>query len=565
MTSVYKERPWLKNYLPGVPHDVEIPEISVNALFDQIVEKYPNRTAIIFYGKKISYRELQDKIYRFANALGGFGIKKGDRVALLLLNTPEHVVAFYATLRIGAVVTAISPVYVSSEIKHQLEDSGAEILICQDILYETVEKTGVTFKQVILTSVTESLPSIKKLLGKSILRGVYQKMAAPPPEITKRDNFHEFQTLLAKHKPNPPVIDINPQEDLVTLPYTGGTTGKPKGVMITHYNIIANLFQFKNFLSILEEGKETWVSYMPFYHAAGQVIALLNGILQGFTLVVLTNPDIDDILSAIVHHQPSTFFGAPAIYEVLKDYNKTDRINWKAMKLVLSGADALHEYTARDWKNRTGTEIHEGYGMTECTAVTHEPPPGNVVLGSVGIPICNTNAAILDPEKDAFSPINEIGEIAIMGPQVAKGYWNNVEATNDCIADIDGGKWWRTGDLGRMDENGFFYIYDRKRDLIKYKGLRVYAREVEEALKTHPKIKDVGVIGVKDIKVGEIVKALVVLESDARGSLSEADISEYCKDKLAHYKIPGVIEFVGELPRTDVGKVSRRELREEEA
>ncbi len=491
-------------------------------------------------------------------------MKKGDRVALLLLNTPEHIIAFYAALRIGAVVTAISPVYVSSEIRHQLEDSGAELLICQDILYEVVRKTGITFRQVILTSVTESLPAMKKLMGKSILRGVYQKMAAPPADIKNRGNFHDFQKLLAGHTPDPPLITIDPKQDLVTLPYTGGTTGKPKGVMITHYNIVANLYQFKNFLSVLEEGKETWISYMPFYHAAGQVIALLNGILQGFTLIVMTNPDIDDILSAVVSTQTSTFFGAPTIYEILKDHTKTDRVPWKSMKVILSGADALHEYTARDWKKRTGTDIQEGYGMTECTAVTHENIPGNIRIGSVGVPICNTLAAILDPDKDEFSPLNEIGEIAIIGPQVTKGYWNNPPATQDCIATIDGEKWWRTGDLGRMDENGFFYVYDRKRDLIKYKGLRVYAREVEEVLKTHPKIKEVGVIGVKDIKVGEIVKALVVLESDARGSLSEKDILEYCNDKLAHYKLPGIIEFVGELPRTDVGKVSRRELREEE-
>jgi long-chain acyl-CoA synthetase len=564
MMSVYKNRPWLKKYLPGVPADLEIPEISVNELFDTIVKKYPNRLAINFYGRKFSYGELRDKILRFAKALDQLGVKKGDRVALLLLNTPEHVIAFYAALRIGAVVTAISPVYVSSEIKHQLDDSGAELLICQDILYEVVRKTGITFRQVILTSVTESLPAMKKLMGKSILRGVYQKMAAPPADIKNRENFHDFQKLLAGHTPDPPIIPIDPKRDLVTLPYTGGTTGKPKGVMITHYNIVANLYQFKNFLSVLEEGKETWISYMPFYHAAGQVIALLNGILQGFTLIVMTNPDIDDILSAVVSSQASTFFGAPTIYEILKDHTKTDRVSWKAMKVILSGADALHEYTARDWKKRTGTDIQEGYGMTECTAVTHENIPGNIIIGSVGVPICNTQAAILDPDKDDFAPVNEIGEIAVIGPQVTKGYWNNPQATLDCIASIGEDRWWRTGDLGKMDENGFFYVYDRKRDLIKYKGLRVYAREVEEVLKTHPKIKEVGVIGVKDIKVGEIVKALVVLESDARGSLSEKDILEYCKDKLAHYKLPGIIEFVGELPRTDVGKVSRRELREEE-
>jgi long-chain acyl-CoA synthetase len=565
MSSIYKEKPWLKHYLSSVPAEITIPNVSINDLFDEVATKYSKHTAISFYGNKMSYKELQDKVYRFANALSELGVKKGDCVALLLLNTPEHIIAFYAVIKLGAFVSAISPVYVSSEVKHQLDDSGAEFLICQDILYEIIEKTGHNFKHIILTSVTESLPTSKKIIGKSILRGIYQKMAAPPPLITKRPNFHAFQSLLTKYKPNPPVVAINPKEDIVTLPYTGGTTGKPKGVMITHYNVIANILQWKNFVSVLEEGNEQWLSYMPFYHAGGQVGAVMQGILLGFTLVVLTTPDVDDIITAIATNKSSTFFGAPAIYEILKDHPKTDRVNWKSMKLILSGADALHEYTARDWTERTGTQILDGYGMTEVTLTAMETPLGHAVPSSVGLPICSTMAAILDPEKDDFVPVNEIGEICIIGPQVTIGYWKNIDATNACIATIEGDRWWRTGDLGRMDENGYFYIYDRKRDLIKYKGLRVYAREVEEVLKTHPKIKEVGVIGVRDLKVGENVKALIVLESDARGSVSENDIMEYCKEKMASYKIPRIIEFVGELPRTDVGKVSRRELREEEA
>ncbi|MBU1276107.1 MAG: AMP-binding protein [Proteobacteria bacterium] len=565
MPSVYEQKPWLKFYPAGVAPEVDIPDKSINDLFDEVVEKYKKRVALIFYGTKITYQELGDKVLRMATALASLGVKKGDRVALLLLNAPEHVIAFYAVQRLGAVVTAISPVYVSSEMRHQLDDSQATSLICQDFLYPTVEKSGYQFANVILASITDSLPKLKKMMGTTILRGVYQKMAAPPADIYNQEHFYGFHELLQNHPPQPPRVELNVAEDIVTLPYTGGTTGPPKGVMITHRNAVSNLYQFKNYLNMIEEGSEVWMAYMPFYHAAGQVVALIFGVLMGFTLVVITTPDVEEILSAMGKYKATTFFGAPTIYEVLKDEKKTDRVNWRKLKLVLSGADALHEYTAKDWKVRTGTDIFEGYGQTECVALTHETAAGHVKIGSVGLPICNTQSAILDPEEDQYMPVGEIGEIVVSGPQICKGYWRNEAATNECIAEIGGIRWWRTGDLGRMDENGFFYVYDRKRDLIKYKGLRVYAREVEEVLRTHPKIKEVGVIGVPDRKVGEQVKALVVLESDSRGNLSEADIMSYCEDKLAYYKIPRIIEFVGEVPRTDVGKVSRRELREEES
>jgi long-chain acyl-CoA synthetase len=562
--SVYQEKPWLKFYPTGVPAEVDIPDKSVSQAFNEVTEKWKDKTAVIFYGRKISYRQLRDKVDRFATALAHLGIKKGDRVALLLLNSPEHIIAFYGAIKVGAIVTPISPVYVSPEIKHQLEDSGAESIICQDMLYDAVEKTGIKLKNVILTNIAESLPTLKRLLGKSVLRGIYQKMAAPSPELFRREGFHQFQELIKKYPPNPPKVEVNPKEDLLDLPYTSGTTGQPKGVMISHYNVLADLEQFRAFYPFMEEGKETGVGYMPFYHAAGRVLGLLNGILHGHTLVVITTPDPDDILNAVSSYKATNFVGAPTVYEFLKGYEKTSRVNWKALKLVASGADALHEFTARDWKARTGVTIHDAYGMTELVAVSHVSPLGRVKTGSVGIPIPNTMGAIVDPDKDEFLPLGELGELVVNGPQVTLGYWNKPDATKECEAIIDGVRWWRTGDLARMDEEGYFYLYDRKRDLIKYKGLRVYAREVEEVLKTHPQIKEVGVVGVRDIKVGQNVKAYVVLESDARGRLSEEDVIKYCQGKLTYYKIPRIIEFVGEIPKTDIGKVSRRELRDME-
>jgi len=566
MTSVYEERPWLKFYPKEVPRDIQVPDdISVNDMFDKATEKWKKKSALLFYGNKISYKELREKVDRFATALSYLGVKKGDRVAFLLLNSPEYIIAFFAVLKLGAIVTSISPVYVSSEIRHQLEDSGAEHVICLDILYESIEKAGVSLKNVILSNIADSLPKIRKIAGKSILRGVYQKMASPSPQILEQEGFHKFHNLIKKHPPNPPSVNIHPREDCAWLPYTGGTTGIPKGVMITHYNIVVNDVQMNTFINCYGDGNEVSLGYMPFYHVAGFVSGPIASVFHGFTTVILTTPEIDDILNVMVKHRVSGMLGAPAIFEALKDYDRTSLVNWKEVKIVMSAADALHDFTAKGWKKRTGVDIHEYFGQTELTCGVLGTPLGKVKIGSIGIPQPSTMAAIIDVDKEIYMPLGEMGELAVNGPQMSKGYWNNPDATRECEATIDGITWWRTGDIGNMDEDGYFYIYDRKKDLIKYKGLQVLAREVEEILKTHPKIKEVGVIGIPDIKVGQNVKAFVVLESDARGDLSEEEIIEYCKGKLAHYKMPKIIEFVGEIPKTDIGKVSRRELREEEA
>lgn len=558
----YEARPWLKLYLESTPADIIPPNTSVPQVLDEAMERWKDKTALVFYGAKISYKQLKEEIDKFATALHDLGVQKGDRVALLLLNSPQFIIAYFGALKAGATLTPISPVYVSSEIKHQITDSGARIIVCQDILYEHVAKAEVNLDTVILADIAEYLPKMKKLLGKGVLRGAYQQTSVP--NISEKDGFYGFQALIKKYPPSPPKIDFNPSEDLATLPYTGGTTGLPKGAMLTHANLLfeqASIWAI--FSSVFEDGNETAIAYLPFYHIYGQIVVMFCELVRGTRLIIFTTPDPDEILNAIETYKATTFYGVPALYEVFRTHVKTSRVNWKRFKILISGADALHHDTAEGWEERTGVRIHEGYGMTETSAVSHLNPYGKPIIGSFGIPTPGTTAAILDPESTDFLPIGEIGELVVKGPQLMKGYLNKPEETATVLIDIDGETWLRTSDLARMDENGYFYFYDRKRDMIKYKGYAVFAREVEEVLTGHPQVKDAGVIGIPDQKVGEIIKAVVVLQPEARGKVQEDEIIEYCKEKLAHYKVPKIIEFRGEVPKTDVGKVSRRELREE--
>jgi long-chain acyl-CoA synthetase len=561
----YEARPWIKWYLEGVSPNITVEEKSVVDTFNETTEQWKDKTALVFYGRKMSFKEVRDQVDRFATALHDMGVKKGDKIALLLLNSPQFVIAYMGALKAGATLTAISPVYVSSEIKYQLEDSGARMIVCLDILYDNVERSGVKLDAVILTSIGEYLPGMKKFLGSSVLRAVYQKMAAPPVELFEREGVYRFQDLIKKYPPNPPEIKFNIREDIVTLPYTGGTTGMPKGAVITHYNFGAARELADGFWGdIVQKGKETVIAYLPFYHIYGQAVVMMGGLTEGYTSVLITTPDPDDILTAVDNFKGTIFYGVPSLYEYLKDYEKTNRVNWKKIKVLISGADALLEDTARGWEKRTSAPIHEGWGMTETTSTGMVSPYGRPKIGSFGVPMPGCVAAIVEAEGTKFLPVGETGELVFKGPNVFPGYWQKPEATKEVFLEVDGEKWLRTGDLAKMDEEGYFYFYDRKKDMIKYKGLQVFAREVEEVITSHPQVKEAGVIGVPDPDVGEKVKAIVVLESEARGKVSEEEIMKYCAGKISGYMVPKIIEFRGEVPKTDVGKVSRRELREEE-
>jgi long-chain acyl-CoA synthetase len=561
--EVYLSKPWLKYYPEGVPHSVEVPDTTVQELFDSMADKYAQKTALVFYGKKISYKELKESTNRFAAALADLGVQKGDTVSLYLLNCPQYVIAYFGALKTGAKITPISPVYTSKEVKHQLTDSQAKTVVCEDMLYENVERAGVELDNVILSNIGDYLPKLKKLFGKATLSKAYQGRSVPSADEIRQAGLHTFKDLIKKYPPTPPDVSMNPKEDLAALPYTGGTTGLPKAAMLTHYNLVSLQQQVISFWPFMEEGNETVIAFLPFFHIYGQVLLMLGSLTQGHTIVLFTTPDLDDILEAIERYRASAFYGVPTLYEYLKEHEKTDRVNWKRMKAIVCGADTLHDSTIQGWKRRTGTQILEGYGMTETTAVSHTTPPDRPKPGSFGVPIPNMDAAIIDVDGTDFKPIGEEGELILHGPNIMQGYWRRPESIKEDFVEIDGEPWLRTGDLVRMDEEGYFYFFDRKRDLIKHKGFSVFARHVEEVLYSHPQVKAAGVVGVPDPKVGNVIKAYVVLQGEARGKISEEEIIQFCRDNMAHYKVPGIVEFRGELPKTDVGKVSRRELREE--
>jgi long-chain acyl-CoA synthetase len=565
MTAIaqYLAKPWLKFCDPRTPATVEVPLQSIPQIFDEAARRAPERTAVMFYGRGITYGELLDATDRLACALADLGVKKGDRVALYLLNSPQFIIAYFAALKCGATVTPISPVYTSHEVRYQLEDSGARVVICQDILHDKVPSCGATLDHVIVTNVGEYLPALKRFLGKGPLAKLFSDVNLGSPEIPVASNLHWFQDLLKRYPPKAPQVAIDPRKDLAALPYTGGTTGHPKGVMLTHYNLVAARVMGQTAFPSFEQGKEVVIAFLPFFHIYGQVAVMLTGIAQGYLLVLFTSPDTEAILSAMERYQATVFFGVPTLYEYLKDHKDTNKVDWCRLKVVLSGADTLHESTMLGWTKRTGSNIIEGYGLSETCSISHVNPVNRPKPGSFGVPVANIMAAVIDPETRQFVPQGQTGELLLSGPNVMMGYWKREEETANAFIEHDGVRWMRTGDIVRMDEEGYFHFYDRSKDLIKYKGHSVFAKDVEEVLYSHPQVKAAGVIGIPDPAVGERIKAIVVLQGDARGKVSENEIKAYCRERLAEYKVPHIVEFRGELPKTDVGKVSRRELRDE--
>jgi long-chain acyl-CoA synthetase len=550
------EKPWLIHYPPEIPAEITLGEATLVSLFQKAAKEFQGNSAIHFLGKTLSFTELAAQTDQLSCYFYEIGVRKGDRVAIMLPNCPQTVIAFNAVLQLGAVVVLINPLYTERELSYQLQDSGARFLITLDLLYSKgfTMKALTKVEHLIVTSIKDYLPFPKNLLYPYL-----QKKTQKTVQHIKEDsNTHKWSTILKTKIANLVKEEVY-SDDLALLQYTGGTTGFPKGVMLTHQNLVANTKMCTTWLYKCERGNERILGVLPLFHVYGLTTVLVLSLLEGYEMVLLPKFEIKEVLKTIDKRKPTLFPGAPTIYVGLLNDASLPEYDLSSIKACISGSSPLPAYVQEKFEDLTGGKLVEGYGLTESSPVTHANFLwGKRKQGSVGVPWPNTDAKIVSLETGESLPCGEIGEIAVKGPQVMKGYWHQEEETKQVLKD----GWLFTGDLGYFDEDGYFYIVDRKKDMIIASGYNIYPREVEEVLYGYSKVKEAVVIGIPDLYRGETVKAFVVLKDGV--SCSEDELDEYVRLSLASYKVPKVYEFRKELPKTAVGKILRRVLIEEE-
>jgi long-chain acyl-CoA synthetase len=556
----YAGQPWLDLYPEGVPTSYEFPKFALTRLLDDATGSFPDHVALAFLGAKTTYKELRDQVDRFAGVLAGLGVKKGDRVALVLPNCPQNVIAFFATLRLGAVVVEHNPLYTETELRHQLADCGATVVVCLDRVYETVAKVkkDTSVQHVIVTSLVDYLPRADQLKLRLPVAKAKKQRAEISATLPKGSGAKDFKALL---KGAAPVARQTPVEgdDLALLQYTGGTTGLSKGAMLSHRNLVSNAYMNRLWDTEAKAGKEVTLAVLPLFHAYGLTVAMTNTILLGGTLVLLPRFDLDLVFKAIDAWKPTLFPGVPPIYKAIADSPKAKAHDLKSIRLCVSGAMKLPVEIAEQFTRISGANLIEGYGMTETSPSTHANPIGGGKAGSIGLPLPGTLCKIVDQEDSSkLVPVGQPGELAIAGPQVFSGYWGR--ENQDGVFTKDG--YVLTGDVAVMDTDGYFTIVDRKKELIIAGGFNIYPSEVEEVLFTLDGVADAVVVGVPDKYRGETVKAYVVRAEGSK--LTEDAVIAHCAASLTAYKVPKLVEFRSELPRTAVGKVLRRVLVEEE-
>jgi long-chain acyl-CoA synthetase len=539
------ERPWLKFYEEGVPHHMDYPRIPLYQVLEDTAKDFPDRDGVIFQGKRIPYGDLAGWARNLASGLHQMGIEKGQRVAIMLPNCPQYIVAYFAILRLGAVVVNVNPMYVERELEFQLRDAGAQTIVAARDLLPRLKavKEKIPLKSMILTDLDEHVRG----------EGGKEQGAEGGPGV------FEYAELLRKGRSQaPPVVSVDPDE-VALLQYTGGTTGFSKGAMLTHYNLVSDVVQCVSWNVGGERGKERMLAVLPFFHVYGMTVTMNEAIYLAATIILLPRFQVDDCLEAINRHQPTRFPGVPTMYIAIINHPKVKEYNISSIKVCSSGSAPMPVEALKKFEELTGGKISEGYGLTEASPVTHANPfSGKRKIGSIGLPRPDTDAKIVDLETgERDLPPGEEGELCIRGPQVMKGYWNRPEDTARSLRD----GWLYTGDIARMDEEGYFYIVDRKKDMIICGGYNVYPREVEEALYLNPKILEASVLGVPDPYRGETVKAFVVLKPGQKAAAEE--IIEFCRQNLARFKVPTLVEFRNELPKSHVGKVLKKVLREE--
>ena len=556
------EKPWLAHYDKGVPHVVEIPNEPLFHFLEESARKYPDRACTIFKGAVITYKQMNDLTDRVAAALVDMGVKQGDRVGIFMPNTPQFVMAYYGILKAGGAVVATNPLYTPPEIEHQASDAGIEVMFVMTNFYKTIKKAQpkTKIKKLIVTNLKETLPPLMRILF-TLAR---EKKGGFRIEGGLQEGEIWLQDLLAKYKgASRPSVKIDP-DNTALFQYSGGTTGVSKGAVATHRNVLANTLQMRSWFVNMEDGKEVFLMGIPLFHVYGMVAGMNLAMATGSTMVMVPNVrDLKDVMDNISKYRCTIFPGVPALYNGINNHPdvKAHKYDLSSIKACISGSAPLMRETKEQFEQLTGGKVFEGYGLSEAPTGTHcNPLLGVNKTGSIGMPLPNMECRIVsldDGETDL--PQGEIGELLLHGPQVMKGYHNMpTETANSLRKDKEGKIWLYTGDIVRMDEDGYFYIVDRKKELIKPGGFQVWPREVEEAIGSHPKVLEVGVGGIPDPNRGETVKAWIVLKPDE--TLTVEELKAYCKERLAPYKVPTHFEFRNELPKTTVGKILRREL-----
>src|SRR3989441_1571839 len=564
--TLYSSHPWVRHYEEGVPAEIDIPEQPLTWLLDQTVSSHPNHTAFIYYGTRLTYAQFSSLANRFAAGLQRLGVQKGDRVAIALPNIPQFPIAFYGALRAGAVVVPTNPLYTEREMQHQLADSGARVMIMLDTFYPVVRavRAKTALEHVIVTSPADFLPPVLRTLYPLSQRNARNL----EPRLTKQEiqqdaSLHSMNIILRpRTKGAVEVFNLpvrSSPDDLAVLQYTGGTTGLSKGAMLTHRNLLANAFQTHHWAPKAHEADEVTLCVAPFFHSYGLTVGMNLSILAAATMVFLPLFKARDVVKTISRYHPTLMPGIPTMYlAIMREAGKRSE-QLSSIKYCISGAAPLPAKVRMDFEAITHSKLVEGYGLSEAGPVTHcNPLNGDIRDGSIGLPLPNVDAAILDQKTGVPVPVGQEGEIAVKGPNIMQGYWKREGET----AGIFVNGWMRTGDIGKMDEDGYFYVLDRAKDMIVASGFNVYPREVEEVLFLHPSVQEAAVIGVPDEYRGETVAAFVVLKPGIEASeATRQDILTYCKQNLTPYKVPKILEFRESLPKSLIGKVLRRELK----
>ncbi len=533
------------------------PKTTLPELLEQTAAKSPNHTALIYFGGKISYGRLLDHVNRLAAGLQAIDVKKGDRVALMMPNCPQFVVSYFGAMQAGAIVTATSSMYTAREVAHQWNDSGATVIIADRRFYPIIKAAlpqVSSVRHVILTSLRDYYPHPLERLCKT-LKAASDKNKKLIKTQKTLPAVHEFNDLLRiSRSPRPSGVV---QSDIACLQYTGGTTGTSKGAMLTHANLVINAWQANRLLTLSDERAEVLVAALPLFHIFAMTCVMISAISIRATVIILPRFELRAALNIIRKHRPTFFHGVPTMYVGFNGAPNVEKYGFKSLRMCMSGGAAMPVEVLQKFEALTGGKLVEGYGLTETSPVTHvNPPNGSQKIASIGLPVIDTESRIMDLETGTREvPVGEIGEIAIRGPQVMKGYWNKPEET--ALALRNG--WLYTGDVAKKDEDGFFYIVDRKKDMIIAGGFNIYPREVEEVLFEFPKINEAVVIGVPDPYRGETVKAFVVLKEGMTATAEE--IQAFCRERMASYKVPRQVVFRDSIPKSGVGKYLRRELR----